>query len=298
MNLQTHVFFSAMITAALTGNPYFAILAAIGALIPDLDREYLFGGRETFKEEQWHRSLFHNLLFFAAIFFISPWLALGAFLHSFLDALTTVKDRGVEWLFPFSRLVKRGRYALGSSYKDGKCALELDDQKPTDRVYFLNEDTAEMTELSDPDLQESKPVPWRRTYGPALNGKIIDNWFFIGSLSLLILYSLINQSFAVQAKDYVLSSSFHPAFSLFAAIVLTYAGGWIKSKDKSWIAYGIPFAAAGVLFVFSAILSLENLSSYKLPLSVSFAAIAAVILLLEAVLIWRFLTRGGRQAVV
>jgi hypothetical protein len=36
-------------------------------VIPDLDREYLLGNRDTFKEEQWHRSLFHNLLFFSGV---------------------------------------------------------------------------------------------------------------------------------------------------------------------------------------------------------------------------------------
>jgi len=287
-----------MITGVLTGNPYFAILASVGALIPDLEREYLLGGRKTFTEEEWHRSLLHNLLFFAALFFINQWLALGAFLHSFLDALTTEKDRGVEWLFPFSRLVKRGRYALAATQKDEECQLELLDQKVPDRVYFLNEDTAELTELSDPDLRESKPVPWRRTYGPALNGQIVDNWFFVGSLSLLILYSFLNRSFTIQAKDFLSSGAFYPVLSLFAAIVVTYAGGWLRLKGKSWRVFGVPFAIAASLFVSSAVLSIENLSGYRLPVNVVFVGIAALILLVEALLVWRFLTRGGKQAVV
>ena len=55
-------------------------------------------------------------------------------------------------LFPFSRLVKRGRYTLAAKSKDGACKLELVDQKPPDRVYFINEDSPETTHLSDPDL--------------------------------------------------------------------------------------------------------------------------------------------------
>jgi membrane-bound metal-dependent hydrolase YbcI (DUF457 family) len=101
-----------MVAAVFTGNPYFTLLAGIGSFIPDLDREYLFVSRRKFQEEQWHRSLFHNLLFLSALFFVNQWLALGAFLHSFIDSFTTEKDKGVEWLFPFSRLVKRGKYTL------------------------------------------------------------------------------------------------------------------------------------------------------------------------------------------
>ena len=118
MNLDTHVFFAGMIVAVFTGNPYFTLLAGIGSFIPDLDREYLFVACKTFSEEQWHRSLFHNLLFLSALFFVNEWLAVGAFLHSFLDSFTTEKDKGVEWLFPFSRLVKRGRYTLAAKPKE------------------------------------------------------------------------------------------------------------------------------------------------------------------------------------
>jgi hypothetical protein len=131
-----------------------------------------------------------------------------------------------------------------------------------------------------------------------LNGQIVDNWFFIGSLSLLVIYLIFNQSFVVQAKDYLSSVAFYPVLSLFAAIVVTYAGGWLRSKGKSWVVFGIPFAIATGLYVLSAALSLENLSSYSLPVSVGFAVVSSFILLVEALLIWRFLTRGGRQAVV
>jgi hypothetical protein len=287
-----------MVVAVFTGNPYFTILAAIGAMIPDLDREYLLGDRATFKEEQWHRSLFHNLLFFAGVFFINEWLALGAFLHSLLDAFTTVKDRGVEWLFPFSRIVKRGRYSLGPSEENDKCTVTLLDQNPPDRVYFYNEDSPELTKLADPDLEETKAVPWRRTYGPALNGKLVDTWFFIGSLTLLVLYSLVNQRFVTGALNYILSAGFLPALFLAIAIGVTYAGGVLRLKGKSKIAFSTLFATAAVFFILSAFFSLKNLSAYSFSLSLEFVVPATAILLLEAILVWRYMTRGGRQAVV
>ena len=114
-----------MVTAIFTGNPYFTLLAGIGSFIPDLDREYILVSPRTFREEELHRSLFHNLLFLSALFFVNIWLAVGAFLHSFIDSFTTEKDKGVEWLFPFSRLVKRGRYVLAAKSEDGACKLEL-----------------------------------------------------------------------------------------------------------------------------------------------------------------------------
>lgn len=185
---------------------------------------------------------------------------------------------------------------------DGKCTIELIDQKSnnklTDRVYFQNEDTVEMTKISNPDLVESGPVPWRRTYGPALNGQIVDNWFFIGSLSLLVLYSLVNRSFAVDAKDYILSTNFYPAGSLIGAILFTYLGGMLKSKGRSHLMYWIPFALAFAFMVLSIALSLEHLFGYSPPLDFSFVAIASGVLLIEAILIWRYTTRCGRQAVV
>ena len=153
--------------------------------------------------------------------------------------------------------------AGATEQKDGQCGLELLDQKVPDRVYFFNEDTPEMTKLSDPDLQESKPVPWRRTYGLALNGQIVDNWFFCRFAFSLVLYSVFNQSFAVQAKDFRISGAAYPVLSLFGAIAVTYAGGLLRSKDKSWVEYGILFTVAASLFVLSAALSIKDLSNYR-----------------------------------
>ncbi len=212
LNLGSHIFFAGVVTAIFTGNPYFTLLAGVGSFIPDLDREYLFVSPKGFRKDQYHRALFHNLLFLSGLFFVNVWLALGAFLHSFIDSFTTDKDKGVEWLFPFSRLVKRGRYTLTARSKDGSCNLELVDQNPPDRVCFLNEDSPEATKLSDPDLKESRTVPWRRTYGPVANGQLFDRWLFVGSFSLLILYALVNPDFAMAGKNLHLINRNHSSY--------------------------------------------------------------------------------------
>lgn len=298
MNLGTHVFFAGMVTAIFTGNPYFTLLAGIGSFIPDLDREYLFVTRKKFREDQWHRSLFHNLLFLAGLFFVNQWLAVGAFLHSFLDSFTTEKDKGVEWLFPFSRLVKRGRFTLAANSNGGKCTLELVDQKTSDRVSFLNEDSPEMTKFSTPDLVESNPVPWRRTYGPAANNQIFDRWLAIGSFSLLIVYSLVNYDFGLGGRDLLLSSRMFAPMSLLTGIVLIYLGGWLKKNNPLRKRYIILSGSSGFFILLSIALSISGLSGYTFPLNPIFALIACIVLLVEAVLVWRLSIRNGRKALV
>jgi hypothetical protein len=297
LNLGTHIFFAGMITAIFTGNPYFTLLAGIGSFIPDLDREYLFVSPKAFRKEQYHRSLFHNLLFLSVLFLVNVWLALGAFLHCFIDSFTTEKDKGVEWLFPFSRLVKRGRYALTARSKDG-CKLELVDQNPPDRVCFINEDSPEATKLSDPDLKETKAVPWRRTYGPAANGQLFDRWLALASFSILILYALVNPDFAIAGKNLILSTQIIPPMSLLTGIVLVFLGGWLKKNKRNRKAYMTFFAAGCLFMILSAVLSIEEVSGYVFPIGLTFVAVASVLLFVEALFIWRLSTRGGRKALV
>lgn len=233
LNLGSHIFFAGVVTAVFTGNPYFALLAGIGSFIPDLDREYIFVSPKAFREEQLHRALFHNLLFLSGLFFVNVWLALGAFLHSFLDSFTTEKDRGVEWLFPFSRLVKRGRFTLAARSRDKECKLELVDMKPLDRVCFINEDSPEATKLSDPDLKETRAVPWRRTYGPASNGQLLDRWLALVSFSLFALYALVNPDFAMAGKNLLLSTQIIPPMALLTGIVLVFLEALLKRTIKT-----------------------------------------------------------------
>lgn len=293
-----------MIVAVLTGNPYFAMLAAIGAMIPDLDRVYLLGnrpfftGKETAKDEQWHRSLLHNLFFFIALYFISPWIALGAFLHSLQDALTTVEDRGVEWLFPLSRLVKRGQLAVVAQPGNTGCSIALANQNPPDKTSFRNEDTTQFTAFSDPQLRQPTPVPWRRTYGPALNGQLVDKWFFVGSLSAFVLFCYISQGFVATVDSFLLSGGAHIIYALLAALVVTYAGGWARTKNLSAFLYGPIMALSALLWSYTVFLTIPAWSSYRMPLNAEFAGGAAAILILEAAAIWRYSTSGGRKATV
>jgi hypothetical protein len=298
LNLGSHIFFAGVVTAVFTGNPYFALLAGIGSFIPDLDREYLFVSAKAFREEQYHRALFHNLLFLSGLFFVNVWLAFGAFLHSFLDSFTTEKDRGVEWLFPFSRLVKRGRYAIIASPKNGGCKLELVDTKPPDRVCFINEDSPEATKLSDPDLKESRPVPWRKTYGPATNGQMLDKWLALASLSGFILYALMNPDFAMAGKNLLFSPQIIPPMSLLTGIVLVFLGGWLKKKKNNRKLYLAFFGAGGLFMILSAVLSIGEVSGYIFPISFTFVVAASLVLFVEALLVWRLSIRGGRKAMV
>ncbi len=298
MNLGTHIFFAGVVTAVFTGNPFFTLLAGIGSFIPDLDREYIYVSPKTFRDEQFHRALFHNVLFLSALFFLNVWLALGAFLHSFIDSFTTEKDKGVEWLFPFSRLVIRGRYTLAAISRQEGCKLELVDQKPSDRVCFINEDSPEMTKISDPDLKEWRAVPWRRTYGPAANGQLFDRWLALASFSLLVLYALLNPSFAESGKNLIVSAQIIPPMSLLTGIVLFFLGGSLKKSKKSRKLYLTTFVMGGLFMILSAILSGGIVSSYVFPLDLTFVAISFVILFIEGLFVWRLSTRGGRKALV
>ena len=135
--------------------------------------------KESFRNRQPHRALCHNLLFLGLVYLVNPFVALGAFLHTFLDALTTARDRGVEWLYPFTRLVKRAVYD-----NDGK-RLPLD---PKQKIYLLQNELPVLTEKTTKDIKpEEQALPWRRTYGPALSGRLFDQGLFIGSLTLLLL---------------------------------------------------------------------------------------------------------------
>ena len=298
LNLGSHIFFAGVVTAVFTGNPYFALLAAIGSFIPDLDREYIIVSPQAFHKEQFHRALFHNLLFLSGLFFVNVWLALGAFLHSFLDSFTTEKDRGVEWLFPFSRLVKRGRFTLTTRSQDGGCNLELVDTKPPDRVCFINEDSPEATKLSDPDLKESRAVPWRRTYGPAANGQMLYKWLALASFSLFALYALVNPTFAMAGKNLILSTRIIPPMTLLTGIVLVFLGGWLKKNKRPRKGYLALFAGGGLFMILSAALSIVEVSGYVFPIGLTFVAVACVVLFVEVLFVWRLSTRGGRKALV
>ncbi|MHB1908956.1 MAG: metal-dependent hydrolase [Nitrososphaerales archaeon] len=178
MNFTTHVMFGVLVAAIFFGKPDIILLVGIGSAIPDLDREYGFLSKESFRKRQVHRALCHNFLFLGMLYLVNPFLALGAFLHTFLDALTTARDRGVEWLYPFSRLVDKAVYDFNGN------RMDLDPEK---KIYFLQNEMPVLTEKTTKDLKPSgKTLPWRRTYGPALSGRLLDQGVFFGSLVLTL----------------------------------------------------------------------------------------------------------------
>jgi hypothetical protein len=173
--------FGVAIGLVFFGHPEIAFLIGLGALVPDLDREYWFIPARQYRDEQYHRALFHNVFIMAVAYLVSPFLSLGIFLHALLDSFTTVKDRGCEWFYPASRLVRRGRKDA-----DGKDE-PLD---PTEHVYFYQEDPKGLLENRNPEVRElgGHPVPWRRTYGAALNSQLLDHGFLLGSFAIIVVW--------------------------------------------------------------------------------------------------------------
>jgi len=226
MNFTTHVMFGVLLAAMFFGKPEIILLVGVGSAIPDLDREYGFLSKDSFRNFQVHRALFHNFVFLGLLYLINPFLALGAFLHTFLDALTTARDRGVEWLFPFSRLVKRSVYD-----NDGN-RLELD---PKEKIYFAQNEIQILTKKTTKDLKPSgPPLPWRRTYGPALSGRLLDMGIFVGSLGLtllLLLFSILGFHQFIDISVRPLDLDFYFPLSLgTAGIIVNFIGGEIDRK--------------------------------------------------------------------
>ncbi len=97
MELTTHAVFAFAVGLIFFGRADAALLLTLGALVPDLDREYWFVRVRKYQEEQPHRARFHNVFVMAAGYLLSPFFALGILLHALQDSFTTVKDRGCEW---------------------------------------------------------------------------------------------------------------------------------------------------------------------------------------------------------
>jgi hypothetical protein len=170
--------------AVFLGKPEAILLVGLGSAIPDLDREYGFLSKESFRNRQVHRALCHNFLFLGIVYLVNPYLGLGAFLHTLLDALTTARDRGVEWLYPFTRLVSKAAY----DYNGNRMELDL-----KHKIYLLQNELPVLTKKTTKDLKPGEQtLPWRRTYGPALSGRLLDQGIFLGSVALTLLLLLFS----------------------------------------------------------------------------------------------------------
>jgi hypothetical protein len=182
MNLPTHIMFGALIGALFFGRWDIILLVGLGSVLPDMDREYGFFSKDYFRDHQLHRALCHNFVFLGIVYLINPYLAIGAFCHTLLDAINTAKDRGVEWLYPFSRLVKKARYD-----HDGK-RIEFDIKT---KVYMYQNDPVELTRKTAEDMKDYTLRPWRRIYGPFYSGGILDIGIFIGSTAIMLFLAIL-----------------------------------------------------------------------------------------------------------
>src|SRR5579872_1360220 len=226
MDLPTHFAFGLLIGLVFfAGKPEGVMLIGLGALLPDLDREYWYVREQKYADEQYHRARFHNVFIIGAAYLVSPYLSIGVFLHMLQDSFTTAKDRGVEWFYPVTRLVKRGLYDPN---------MKLTKPAPKEKVYFYQEDPLGYVNAADPDLREGdQPVPWRRVYGFAQNSHLLDRGFVFGSAVLIVLWLVFPSNFTYIQLS---MTYFRGAFPLwivgFGAIALLYAAGETQRRDK------------------------------------------------------------------
>ncbi len=216
MNLTTHWVLALAIGIALFRNIEIALVMSIGALIPDLDREYLFVAKDFIGKYQLHRSLFHNFLFIAALYFLNPFLSLGALSHSLLDMFTSATDRGAEVLFPFTRVVKPFHYRI-----EGTAV-----PRPKRAEWWVEDPWRLLEKTSDRDLREPQQQSWRRSYGPFKNSRVVDWGIFFASLVFL------GMVYASSRASFFSSSGFEPRSLIsLAGIAVFYAlGEWYRKK--------------------------------------------------------------------
>jgi hypothetical protein len=294
MNLSTHIVFGIIVGALLFGRPEIALMVGIGSAINDLDREYGFFSKESFRRRQIHRALFHNFLFIGIVYLINPFFGIGAFLHSFLDSFTTTRDRGVEWLYPFSRLISKAVYDSDGS------KLPLD---PKHKIYFLSNDFPGLTRRTTKDIKPGEtPVPNRRTYGPALSGKFLDRSIFFGSIALfflMLLFSVLGLRHVIDLNLQNLTLSFTiPLLVASIGIFLNFLVGELDRKKlvktKTDRPYKFSFALSIGIIIFGIILGgIMNPSALSTTLNtIPYIIVGIVVVVLVTLGVLIFSTRG------
>lgn len=300
MDLPSHLSFGLAVALVFYGKPEIALLVGLGTLVPDLDREYWYVREEKYAEEQYHRARFHNVFLIVLGYLVSPFFSLGIFLHMFQDSFTTAKDRGVEWFYPLTRLVKMGLY-------DAK----MQQQPPHDkhRVYFYQQDPIGYVNAADPDLREpgDRPVPWRRVYGFAQNSHLLDRGFLFGSSVVLLIWLLYPLSLVHVTSFYNFLETSEPVWQIgYLSIILLFVAGETQRRDKlpklPWLKpLQMPIFILGVillgvwavLYLPQIVVNVQNLFADPLPLLVGLIAVP-----LTGYAVIRFYTRGGRNAIV
>ncbi|HEV2120358.1 MAG TPA: metal-dependent hydrolase [Candidatus Bathyarchaeia archaeon] len=299
MDLPSHLSFGLAIGAVFFGNnPEIVLLIGLGTLIPDLDREYWYVRQQVYAEEQYHRARFHNVFMILIGYLVNPFFSLGIFLHMLQDSFTTAKDRGVEWFYPLTRLVKRGMYdqTMSQSTPD-----------PNVRVYFYQEDVLGYVNAADPDLREgSQPVPWRRVYGFAQNSHLLDRGFLVGSLAVIAIWLAYPFGLA-HAHPFAELIESNPVWAVgYSAIAMLFAAGETQRRDKlpklpQLKPFQVPLFVVGiallagwfVLFRLEILANLQNILADPIPLLEGVVAIPVISYILV-----RYYTRGGRKAIV
>lgn len=299
MDLPSHLSFGLAVALVFYGRPEIALLVGMGSLIPDLDREYWYVQQQVYADEQYHRARFHNVFLIMIAYLISPFLALGVFLHALQDSFTTAKDRGVEWFYPLTRLVKRGMYDPDMNEQ----TLSEDD-----RIVFYQQDPLGYANAADQDLREgNRPVPWRRTYGFAQNSHLLDRGFLFGSLVILAIWAVYPLSLAhiEMFADYIRATGAIWPIG-YASIVVLFAAGETQRRDKlprlpQLKPVQVPMFVAGLtLFVLwfyllypEIVMNVQNIFADPVPLIVGLVVIPLV-----GTALITYYTRGGKRAIV
>lgn len=300
MDLPTHFAFGLLVGLVFFPNrPEAVLLIGLGSLLPDLDREYWYVREQKYADEQFHRARFHNMFVIVAAYLVSPYLSLGVFTHMLQDSFTTAKDRGVEWFYPITRLVKRGMY------DEDMHPRPLD---PREHVYFYQEDPLGYVNAADVDLREGdKPVPWRRVYGFAQNSHLLDRGFLFGSLALIVIWFIFPSSFSYVQQSIAYVKGTLPIWIVgYGATALLYFAGETQRRDKmpkvpQLKPIQLPLLVAGValltlwfvLFRTTIIQNIETTFADPLPILAGVIAIPLV-----AYILIRWYTRSGKNAIV
>ncbi len=287
MDLPTHFFFGIAIALVFFGKPEVAVLVGLGALLPDLDREYWYVRRKKYADEQYHRARFHNVFAILVAYLVSPFLSLGVFLHMLQDSFTTAKDRGVEWFYPLTRLVKRGKFDADGNPQPSD---------PKEHVYFYQEDPMGIIEKADSDLREDRPVPWRRVYGFAQNGHLLDRGFLFCSIVVILIWFVAPMNFArvILFRNYLLTN-WLVWFVGYLSVLILFAAGETQRRDlpaklPQLKPIQLPLLIAGIILLVSwlalygsqMLVNLENIFASPLPivLGVILVPITAVLVVL------------------
>ncbi|MGD0717869.1 MAG: hypothetical protein ABR979_07375 [Halobacteriota archaeon] len=266
MNLPTHWIAALALGIALFHNVELALIMSMGALIPDLDREYFFVARDFIGKHQLHRALCHNFVVAGILYLVSPFLALGAVSHYSLDIFTSATDRGVELLFPFTRLAGEWLYGIEGEADNGaeKFAYRI---KPETKdrakkpLWWVEDPWRLLQATTDRDLREPTEQPWRRSYGPFKNSRIVDWGIFFTSIVFLASFFALRPAFYSLTELLSLSSVARWGLVIFFLGVVAFfgLGEWYqrrpdekKVETTEWLTAGlilglILFLAAGAL---------------------------------------------------